>query len=214
MDDEFETRFSQALRRGVDQVQPPPGLPESGVVKAAAVRRRRRWGGMVAVAAVAAGVGIGTVLVTARPPSSDTEVVPAASTCPAPDAGVLPVWARGGFSAARPRVSHVLGQDGRIVAILFGRMLHAPTSTGVSNKILWVATPSTSSAGGVVPPSDLVIAASLDGAAVTARRVVDGGPGPSIVDLPQPGCWHLDLTWGPTGEFHDTVDLEYVAPQE
>jgi hypothetical protein len=36
-----------------------------------------------------------------------------------------------------------------------------------------------------------------------------GGPGPSIVDLPQAGCWTLSLRWG---EFRDTIDLGYARP--
>ena len=35
-----------------------------------------------------------------------------------------------------------------------------------------------------------------------------GAPGPSIVDMPQAGCWHLDLSWGGRT---DSIDLEWVA---
>jgi hypothetical protein len=35
-----------------------------------------------------------------------------------------------------------------------------------------------------------------------------GGPGPSIVNLPSPGCWKLTLRW--SGRV-DTLDLEYAA---
>jgi hypothetical protein len=35
---------------------------------------------------------------------------------------------------------------------------------------------------------------------------VRGGPGPSIVDLPSPGCWALTLRW--SGHV-DHLDLEY-----
>jgi hypothetical protein len=37
-------------------------------------------------------------------------------------------------------------------------------------------------------------------------RVVPGGPGPSIVNLPQAGCWRLTLAW--SGQT-DTLDLAY-----
>jgi hypothetical protein len=33
--------------------------------------------------------------------------------------------------------------------------------------------------------------------------------GPSIIDLPKPGCWHLTLQWG---ENSDTLNLVYLAP--
>jgi hypothetical protein len=37
-------------------------------------------------------------------------------------------------------------------------------------------------------------------------RVVVGGPGPSGINLPSPGCWRLTLQWsGRT----DHLDLEY-----
>jgi hypothetical protein len=41
------------------------------------------------------------------------------------------------------------------------------------------------------------------------ERQVEGGPGPSTIDLPDPGCWRLSLTWGGRT---DTLDLEYVSP--
>jgi hypothetical protein len=61
-------------------------------------------------------------------------------------------------------------------------------------------------------PSDLRISAQrMAGArAVGSRvvRVVQGGPGPSIVDLPRAGCWRLSLRWaGRT----DELDLQYRA---
>jgi hypothetical protein len=38
-------------------------------------------------------------------------------------------------------------------------------------------------------------------------RVVDGGPGPSIIDLPAAGCWRLDLKWAGHA---DTLDVRYA----
>jgi hypothetical protein len=37
-------------------------------------------------------------------------------------------------------------------------------------------------------------------------RVIRGGPGPSYVNLPSPGCWRLTLRW--SGR-RDSLDLEY-----
>ena len=131
---------------------------------------------------------------------------PDASACEARvDRGVIPEWARAGFSP-EPAVPHTLGRSGRIVAILFGDPLTAPPSTDHSNKILWVARQLT---GG----SDLDISARrMDGASRVGdpvERSVQGGPGPSIIDLPDAGCWRLTLTWaGGT----DSVDLEYTHP--
>src|SRR2546423_5504622 len=79
--------------------------------------------------------------------------------------GVLPVWARGGFSEQKPRAPHVLGRSGAIVAILFADPLFAPPSPKRSNKILWV--------------SRLPVNASA--LRITARRMVGArSVGPSI----------------------------------
>ena len=120
------------------------------------------------------------------------------ASCHAPvDHGVIPAWARTGFSDPKPRMPHVLGRDGRIVAIVFGAPLVAPPARDRSNKILWVAR---------VPlqgPTTLRIRATQGARTVT--RSVPGGPGPSIIDLPA-GCWHLQLRWANTS---DTLDLRY-----
>ena len=42
--------------------------------------------------------------------------------------GVLPEWARTGFSESRPRMPHTLGRAHGIVAILFGHPLQSPPS--------------------------------------------------------------------------------------
>jgi hypothetical protein len=122
----------------------------------------------------------------------------AASSC-AIDRGVLPEWARTGFSEPKPKVPHVVGDSGRIAAVLFGDPLSAPPDPDRSNKVLWVArdTPP--------PPAQLTIHATQGDQTVT--RKVDVGP--SYVDLPE-GCWHLDLSW--TGGGHDALDLAYVKP--
>ena len=89
--------------------------------------------------------------------------------CPEPDRGVLPEWARTGFSDPEPRIEHVIGDQGRIAAIIFGPLASPPSPDG-GNKILWV------SRDPVQPLSDLQIRAEHDGEVVT--RVVRGGPGP------------------------------------
>lgn len=140
------------------------------------------------------------------PPTSSHPTSPAdtdGSPCARPlQTGPLPAWARAGFTGDTS-MPHVIGDRGEIVAALFGHPLTANRpADGPSNKILWVAkTPSDPGQSG-----DLVISAKLDGTQVSADRRVTGGPGPSIIDLPQPGCWHLTLTWpGHT----DTMTLAY-----
>ena len=100
---------------------------------------------------------------------------------------------------------YVLGQDGKIAAIQFADPLVSPPSPRYNNKILWVSRrPS-------VPGSNLQISAQkLVGntpVGPLVRRAVTGGPGPSIINLPSAGCWHLKLRWS---GHSDALDLRYV----
>jgi hypothetical protein len=119
--------------------------------------------------------------------------------------GVLPTWARTGFSDPRPRLPHVIGRSGEIAALVFGFPLRSPPLKDRGNKILWVSRRT------VEPLSDLRIRAQrMEGRRRVGRpvtRVVAGGPGPSGINLPAPGCWRLTLRWsGRT----DELDLRYV----
>jgi hypothetical protein len=99
----------------------------------------------------------------------------------------LPTWARAGFTPPDQATTYVQGAGGDIVGVLFGP-LTVPPSRGRQNKILWVARVSE---GG----DPLRITARLAGSDMVAHRQVEGGSGPSIVDLPAAGCWRFDLTW-------------------
>jgi hypothetical protein len=120
--------------------------------------------------------------------------------------GVLPVWARAGFSDPKPRMPHVLSAAGKLTAILFAYPLLSPPPKSHTNKILWV------SRAAVDPASALRISAqrmngSIPVGSSVARRVT-GGPGPSIINLPASGCWRFTLRW--SGQL-DTLDLVYRA---
>jgi hypothetical protein len=121
-----------------------------------------------------------------------------------PPVSPLPVWARSGFQPANLAMPHVMGEAGNIVAILWAPRdaLHSPPLQDRSNKILWVSR---------IPfaaPDPLVIKATLVDSTRTATVSVPGGPGPSIINLPAPGCWTLHLSWsGHT----DELKLRYVA---
>ncbi|SFC00261.1 hypothetical protein SAMN04487968_10346 [Nocardioides terrae] len=118
--------------------------------------------------------------------------------------GPLPEWARAGFTPPDQDVRYVIGETGHIVGVVFGYPLRAPApNDGRNNKILWV-----SNAGKAGTPPELTIAARLDGTSVTADQTVAGGPGPSIIDMPRPGCWTFDLTWSGV---HDRVAVPYGA---
>ena len=134
----------------------------------------------------------------ARPPSS---AAGRAIGCTSPaQTGPLPAWARAGFSGDGAGVPHVFGRQGDILGVLFGGTLSSPPTPERSNKILWV------SRVPVTPGGSLEIAATLDGTTETVRRTVPGGPGPSGVDMPKPGCWHFALTWS---DHTDAMDLTY-----
>jgi hypothetical protein len=154
---------------------------------------------------IAAFVAAGVAGALAIVPAGAGSAVPACRS--AVDKGVLPTWARTGFSDPRPRLPHVIGRSGEIAALVFGYPLTSPESRKRSNKILWV------SRRAVKPLSDLRIRAQrMDGrrrVGPAVTRVVVGGPGPSGIDLPAPGCWRMTLRWsGRT----DQLDLRYVRP--
>lgn len=127
---------------------------------------------------------------------------------------VLPAWARAGFSDPSPAgVPFVLADKGRILGVIFGYPLTAPPpSAGRANKILWIASPAADDRSpDRAASADLKIDARLTGSTDVVHREVPGGPGPSIIDMPRPGCWHLTLTWS---NHTDTLDLRYEAPSE
>ena len=113
----------------------------------------------------------------------------------------LPTWAQAGFTPPTQPMPYVTGDSGDIVAILWAEHdpLQAPPAADRNNKILWVSR---------VGSGDLHIRATQGSSDETVTRSVAGGPGPSIIDLPSPGCWSFDLTWGAQ---HDHIQLEYVS---
>ena len=133
-----------------------------------------------------------TVAGSACSPSSSPRPTPTsgahsdtpASGCHEPAVAPLPSWASSGFTDPP---AHITGARNEIVAIPFGWPLHAPTPTpGRSNKILWVAR------AGSGP---LHIEATEQATGQTFSVTLPDGPGPSLVDMPEPGCWRFALTW-------------------
>ncbi len=110
--------------------------------------------------------------------------------------GPLPEWARQGFSPPDVPVAQVRGVGGEILGVVFGNPLRAPNVAGHGNKILWVTNrASTSQRPATAQDPDLRIHATLNGSDLEVDRVVEGGPGPSSVDMPEPGCWTFTLEW-------------------
>lgn len=142
---------------------------------------------------------------SAGAPSAAASAVPSDAGCRTDYSPVpLPTWARGGFTPPDVPVPYVLSDAGDIVAILWATHdpLVAPPVAGRNNKILWV--PRVASPVG----TPLQIRATLTATGMTATRAVEGGLGPSTIDLPAPGCWSLDLTWG---DHHDHLELAYAT---
>ena len=148
----------------------------------------RTTAGVLGVAIVVAA----TACSTTPPPTSAPSAAAAAGGVPqlgcAADVApaLLPGWARSGFAPPDQPVPFVLGERGTILGVLFGQPLSAPAAPDRGNKILWVTRDPH-------PPGPLTITAALDGAVATLE--VPEGPGPSLVDLPTPGCWRLTLAW-------------------
>jgi hypothetical protein len=168
--------------------------------------RHRAWSGVAVLVAVLILVACSgttarrestTPTVTAPPTLSATGCASSVKT------GVLPTWAQGGFTPPTTAMPYVLGASAKIVAILFGQPLHSPPrpAPGRTNKILWVSRVQSNG-------DPLKIDAKLDGSNIVATRSVDGGPGPSIIDLPGAGCWSLGLSWS---GHQDRMSIPYYA---
>jgi hypothetical protein len=120
---------------------------------------------------------------------------------------VLPVWMRSGFSDPKPRVPYSVGHRGAIGAVVFGWPLKSPPLANRSNKILWVPRRASKSFAALWIRLQLMEGERSVGAPI--RKIIQGGPGPSIVDVPSAGCWRLTFSW--SGR-HDTLDLDYTSP--
>ncbi len=169
---------------------------------AGSVRRRARRQAAVLASALAVLVLVagGAVAATRlRSPAAPTATTPTPTGCPAAEPGTLPDWARAGFSTANPGIPMIYSDRGLMLAILFGTPLTAPPAADHGNKILWVAK--------VGAEGEFSIEARLEGSDLQVRREVGPAPGPSIVDLPAAGCWHVDLRWG---GYTDTISLRYA----
>src|SRR5262249_16353254 len=96
----------------------------------------------------------------------------------------------------------VYSKRGDMVAVLFGYPMTAPhdEQSNRNNKILWV-----SKTGGL----SMTVDAQLVGSAQIVH-LGDVPVGPSIVDGPTDGCWHMTMHLRGNGDqWTDTVDVVY-----
>jgi hypothetical protein len=84
----------------------------------------------------------------------------------------------------------------------FAYPLLSPPPRDHNNKILWVARRANGTALRI--RAQRMVGSDRIGAPVS--RTIAGGPGPSIVNLPAPGCWRFTLRWASQT---DTLDLRY-----
>ena len=146
-------------------------------------------------------LAVGATMVAAAPGASSSRL-PSVPCHAQVHLGALPSWARGGFS--NPRIPHVLGRSQRIVAVLFGYPLRSPPRRLRRNKILWVARESPDASALRIRAQRMK---GLTPVGSPENRKVSGGPGPSIINLPAPGCWRLTLRWSGRA---DSFDLDYT----
>lgn len=195
----------------------PPGAPTS-----VAGRRRLRLGAfgltlssaaVIALAVLAIVVlghshGADSSAASKRPLSGASPNVVLTGACRSlVRVGVLPVWARAGFSPPRLKVAYTLGANGRIAAIPF-TPLDSPPAAGHNNKILWASRVQSTYGHPLRISAQQMNGTKQLGTPVS--RTVPGHPGPSIINLPAPGCWRLTLRWsGHT----DQLDLQYNRPR-
>ena len=96
--------------------------------------------------------------------------------------------------------------------MVFGDPLQAPAAKDHGNKILWVSRSveggQATTVGGDTSP-DLKIHATLNGSDLAVDREVAGGPGPSLIDMPEAGCWTFALSWS---GHHDSLTVPYWGP--
>ena len=199
-----------------------PAIPDAGeragqseaLIKEARRRRRRRWiRGSVAVLLAAAGATTWVLVdgpagtpraanVTASRPAT------AGGCAPAFAYGTLPTWARAGFNPPTMAMPYVLGARGDIIAVLWAQHdpLISPAPQNRNNKILWVSKTPDLTGDNLQITARRLIGGTAAGP--VQQRIVMGGPGPSIIDMPAAGCWQFTLRWaGHT----DTVDLAYAS---
>ena len=122
--------------------------------------------------------------------------------------GAIPQWLDDAGGHNNPLgVPYAVAHPPLAAGFLFGGPLRAGHPADPTNKILWyvrlprAGNPLVVRAHPAGPP----------GPALSYRFPPTSGPGeiyPSIIDVPRPGCWTLDLSWG---THTDRTQLSYRA---
>jgi hypothetical protein len=120
-----------------------------------------------------------------------------------------PAWARAGFTfpAQGPGIPWAVGKPPDAVAYLFATQLVAGGSRSdhSSNKVLWVTQE---------PPEGLQIQGHplgrFEPTIAISGQLTNGNQLPSIVDVPTPGCWSFDVSWGRRPRHMSTINLDVL----
>jgi hypothetical protein len=113
----------------------------------------------------------------------------------------LPSWADLGEGGGIP---WTVGRPPEVVGVMFATELVAKGERpdGSANKILWLIR-------ATIASSQVTLRAQPADAAtpVVTLRLTGYQQFPSIVDLPNPGCWRINISWGPGSTESSTFGL-------
>ncbi|HKV87630.1 MAG TPA: hypothetical protein VJT78_06500 [Candidatus Dormibacteraeota bacterium] len=117
-----------------------------------------------------------------------------------------PKWAQDGWNHQEGSpwlVPWAFGTQKTTIAYVFADQLVAgpsPRVDGTSNKVLWEARDLPSGAGVMVEGNPYG----------KSQPTIGIAGGPSIVEVPTPGCWTFRLTWSAGGGHADTINLDVL----
>src|SRR5438105_8928040 len=147
-----------------------------------------------------------------RPRPSSTPSLAAAAVVPGACGitqvlkGGVPAWLDDAGAHNNPNgLPYAVATPPIAAGFLFGYPLRAGHPDNPANKILWVVGRPRGGSALTISAHPIGMSAPL----VTTIQPANSLPGeiyPSIVDVPDPGCWHLDLAWA--GE-QASVEVEY-----
>jgi hypothetical protein len=130
-----------------------------------------------------------------RSPSAAAAIVSGGCGFTTAHKGGVPAWLDVAGEGNNPDfLPYVISNPPNAAGFLFGDPLTAGSPTTRANKILWVVGLPRDGAVLVVTGHPMGVSSPT----IRASFPADSSPGeiyPSIIDVPTPGCWRLDLSW-------------------
>ena len=121
--------------------------------------------------------------------------------------GGEPEWLGDAGAHNNPKgLPYVVAAEQTAAGFIFGYPLRAGHPENPANKILWVVRLPRNGTTLEIKGHPL----GTSKPTIEQSQPANSGPGeiyPSIVDVPQPGCWHFDLSWA---GHQAAVELEYA----